>query len=182
MLRVLMLHMLFACGGAAAALTRAAGQVAAVNDTNWDRVLVDSPYPAFVLFYSTSRAPMPQQVADELSSLASKYAGIADVVAVDCEGSTHSELCVKSETVPALPHMRVYAAQKVRSPYTKSWYKTFHVYEGLPQARHMSAALQGQLVDDSIVRIGDMASWHNWIDESSLTKVPACLSLQCFPT
>ena len=150
----------------------ASGHVAAVSHDSWDRLLVDSPYPAFVLFFSKERMPLPVELTDELSALARKFAGIADVLTVDCEGETHTQLCMKSETVPGLPHMRVYAAQKTRSPYTKSWYKRFEVYDGLPHARQMSIALQGQLVDDSIVRIDNMRTWDKWVDEATLPKVP----------
>jgi hypothetical protein len=159
----------FICSGTSNG--NASGRVQRVDHISWDDTVVGSPYPVFVFFFSSSHLDIPEELQAELQTLARKYEGIADVVTVDCEGEAMLQLCKRSETVPRLPHMRVYAAKRKRSPYTKSWYKDFQPFDGVPQARQMSMALQTQLVDDSIARIRSVNDWEKMNEESSLPKV-----------
>jgi hypothetical protein len=90
-------------------------------------------------------------------------------------------LC-KAEMIPQLPHMRVYAAHKKRSPYTKQWYKDYEVYSEIPQARQISMALTSQLVDSGIKRIRSMQDWDNWaVDELVVPQARSSrLSFACY--
>ena len=159
---------------AAATHTLAAGgSVLSLDHESWDAVIVQHAYPAFVVFGS-SAAPLPAEVTDELATLARKLKGIATVATVDCDGDTRRRLCERSESVPRLPHIRIYAAQRKHSPYTQTWYKDFQEYHDVPAARQMAAALQSQLTDDSIARVTSMKEWDNWVDETALPQVQLC--------
>lgn len=155
------------------ALEHAAGAVAAVDDeASWVAHVVESPYPVFTFFHSSTHKDLPPELDVELGALAKSYAGMADVVKVDCAPeATMRKLCQASESIPKLPHMRVYAAAKQKSPYTKEWYKDHKVYEGSPLAKDMAKAVQAQILDTHILRVPSIQEWLKLDRASGLPQV-----------
>jgi hypothetical protein len=154
-----------AAGLAAAEPMHGTGRVIPVDEKSWTSAVIESPLPAFALFYSSAH-DVPKELWSELDVVAAKFRGMADIVSVDCAvDSTMKKICKASEMVPKVPHMRVYSAHKKRSPYTQQWYKDFQVYDEIPQSRHIAMSLTSQMVDASIKRIRSTQDWDNWVDE-----------------
>lgn len=142
-----------------------------IDTSNWEEHINDSPRPAFVYFHGPG-TEHEGPIARELRALAAKYRGIATVAAVDClDDAIKEAICISKAAVAKVPTMRVYASQRKRNPYTHTWYKEHEEYDGLPTLKHMSMALQSQLVDDSIARIQSMRDWEDWTNDSHLPKV-----------
>lgn len=92
---------------------------------------------------------------------------------MECVGDTLDALCRRGESVPRLPHMRIYHADAKVSPYTQAWYKDYTIYEDVPSVPAVSKALHAQLRSDNIKLITTEEDWAAWHDAEPLQKACA---------